>query len=129
MAGGPVQIDGDGTPYRSYLYAADLAIWLWTLLIRGERGTAYNVGSSDEVTIRDLAHRVVEVAAPGAEIRIARQPVPGAPAERYVPATERAAGLGLRPWISLGGRHSPDLRMARAPAPAMGRTPETQAFR
>jgi dTDP-glucose 4,6-dehydratase len=101
MAGGPVQIDGDGTTYRSYLYAADLAIWLWTLLIRGERCTAYNVGSSDGVTIRDLARRVVEVAAPGAEIRIARQPVPGAPAERYVPATERAAGLGLQPWVSL----------------------------
>jgi dTDP-glucose 4,6-dehydratase len=101
MAGGPVQIRGDGTPYRSYLYAADLAIWLWTLLLRGERGAAYNVGSAEEVTIRDLARRVVEVAAPGAEIRIARPPVPGVPAERYVPSTERAAGLGLRPWVSL----------------------------
>jgi nucleoside-diphosphate-sugar epimerase len=101
MAGGPVQIGGDGTPYRSYLYAADLAIWLWTLLLRGERGAAYNVGSAEEVTILDLARGVVKVAAPGAEIRIARQAVTGAPVERYVPATNRAAGLGLRPWISL----------------------------
>jgi nucleoside-diphosphate-sugar epimerase len=101
LAGGPIEIGGDGTPYRSYLYAADLAIWLWTLLLRGERGAAYNVGSAEEVTIRELARRVVEVAAPGAEIRIAREAVPGAPAERYVPSTERAAGLGLRPWVSL----------------------------
>jgi nucleoside-diphosphate-sugar epimerase len=44
---------------------------------------------------------VVEVVAPGAEIHMAKQPVPGAPALRYVPATDRAAGLGLRPWVSL----------------------------
>jgi len=101
MAGGPVEIGGDGTPYRSYLYAADLAIWLWTLLLRGESGTPYNVGSDQEVTIAELARRVVNVVAPGAEIHIAQQAVPGVPALRYVPATARAAGLGLRPWISL----------------------------
>jgi dTDP-glucose 4,6-dehydratase len=101
MAGGPVRIVGDGTPYRSYLYAADLAIWLWTLLMRGERGTAYNVGSAEEISIAELARRVTAVIAPGAEIHMAKQPVPGASALRYVPATDRAAGLGLRAWVSL----------------------------
>jgi dTDP-glucose 4,6-dehydratase len=101
IAGGPVRIAADGTPFRSYLYAADLAIWLWTLLLRGERGAAYNVGSPHEISIADLARTVVQEVAPGAEIRIAQRPVPGAPASRYVPATDRAAELGLVPWISL----------------------------
>jgi dTDP-glucose 4,6-dehydratase len=101
MAGGPVRISGDGTPYRSYLYAADLAIWLWTLLLRGENSLAYNVGSPQAISIADLARTVVQEVSPQAEIHIARQPVPGAPALRYIPNVDSAAALGLRPWVSL----------------------------
>ena len=102
LAGGPIHIAGDGTPYRSYLYAADLAIWLWTILFRGATGTAYNVGSAEQISIADLARAIAREAAPGAEIRLARQPVPGAPAARYVPDVGRAGReLGLRSWISL----------------------------
>jgi len=102
LAGGPVRISGDGTPYRSYLYAADLAIWLWTILLRGKAERPYNVGSPEAVTIRELAERMVAAVAPGMPVEAARQPVPGAPAPRYVPATERAQGeLGLKAWIGL----------------------------
>jgi dTDP-glucose 4,6-dehydratase len=100
MAGGPVQIGGDSTPYRSYLYAADLSIWLWTLLMRGESGADYNVGSPHEISIANLARRVVEVAAPGAKFRIARQPVPGplhcAMFRRRIARRDSGCALGFR---------------------------------
>jgi dTDP-glucose 4,6-dehydratase len=102
MAGDSIQILGDGTPYRSYLYAADLAVWLWTILMRGESGRPYNVGSDEAISIADLARVVVEATGSNSKIEIARTPVPGAAAARYVPCVERArTELGLRPIVSL----------------------------
>jgi nucleoside-diphosphate-sugar epimerase len=102
LAGGPIRIGGDGTPRRSYLYAADLAIWLWTILLRGESCRLYNVGSGDDLSIAELAEKVAAIVAPGIEIAIAQKPVPGAPVSRYVPSALRAENeLGLKAWISL----------------------------
>jgi len=102
MQGGPIRIGGDGTPYRSYLYAADLAIWLWTILVKGESNRPYNVGSAEEITIADLARTVENNTKPGVGMEIARQPVPGALPARYVPDVKRAElELGLRPLIGL----------------------------
>jgi dTDP-glucose 4,6-dehydratase len=102
LAGGPIRIGGDGTPRRSYLYAADLAIWLWTILLRGESCRLYNVGSPADLSIADLARKVAAIIAPGAAVEIAKQSVPGAPVARYVPSVLRAENeLGLKPRISL----------------------------
>ncbi|MBI2514257.1 MAG: NAD(P)-dependent oxidoreductase [Opitutae bacterium] len=102
LCGGPIQVAGDGTPQRSYLYAADLAVWLWTLLFRAENGRAYNVGSGDALTIAETADRVRATIAPGATIRIARHAVPGAVPMRYVPSVRRAGQeLGLQARIPL----------------------------
>jgi nucleoside-diphosphate-sugar epimerase len=102
MAGGPIKVNGDGTPYRSYLYAADLVIWLWTILLRGASNRPYNVGSRQPVSIRELAE-VVSHTLPGQTvIQIAQKPVPGQPAARYIPDTARAEQeLDLREWVPL----------------------------
>jgi len=97
LAGRPIRIQGDGTPYRSYLHAADLAVWLWTMLFRGAPGRAYNVGSDAAISIADLARRIQ----PEGPIEIAQAPTGAAPA-RYVPDITRArAELGLEVAIGL----------------------------
>ena len=102
LRGGPIQVKGDGTPRRSYLYAADLAAWLWTILVEGRPGRAYNVGSDADLSIRELADEVRKVVAPQADVTVAKQPEPGKLAERYVPDITRArTDLRLGVWISL----------------------------
>ncbi len=102
LHGGPIQINGNGTPRRSYLYAADLAIWLWTILFKGQTCRAYNVGSESDVTIYQLAQQVAEVISPKAEIRVAKKVTPDEPIEWYVPSTFRARmELGLEAHIPL----------------------------
>lgn len=96
-----ILVKGDGTPYRSYLYAADLVIWLLTILIRGTPLRAYNVGSDEAVSIAELAERVARSMPSGQRVRIARAPGT-APPERYVPDVGRAKNeLGLQIWHDL----------------------------
>jgi dTDP-glucose 4,6-dehydratase len=91
LRGGPIQVHGDGSPFRSYLYASDLAVWLWTILFRGRCRRAYNVGSEDAVNIAAVANQVA-FAAPSqkVDVRIALSPAAGVPVHRYVPLTARA---------------------------------------
>lgn len=102
MRGGPIRIGGDGTPYRSYLYIADLITWLWVILVRGVSNRPYNAGSEEAISILDTARAVNTVCGGGCDIQVAQTPVSGAPAARYVPSTRRAqVELGLRQWTDL----------------------------
>ena len=96
LAGETVVIRGDGTPQRSYLYADDLVEWLFAVLDRGISGRPYNVGSSEALSIRELAERVRAALGAKSDIRVLGVPVPGAPPSVYVPDVSRAANeLGL----------------------------------
>ncbi len=90
----------NGTPYRSYLYAADLAIWLWTILFKGEACRPYNVGSDQEITISDLARKVAYTFG-GTFMNQEPKTMDEFPA-RYVPNVALAfRKLGLKRCISL----------------------------
>jgi len=102
LAGRPIQIQGDGTPRRSYLYGADLAVWLWTVLFRAPALVPFNVGSRNDVSILELAQAVASSLNPQTEIHVGREAIPGAPVLRYVPCVDRARELlGLRQTIAL----------------------------
>jgi nucleoside-diphosphate-sugar epimerase len=102
LQGVPIRINGNGTPIRSYLYASDLAVWMWTLLFRAPSGEAYNVGSDVEVSIADVARAVVEALDVALEIRISGEVPPGIVRSRYIPSIKKAREqLGLQVTVGL----------------------------
>lgn len=93
-----IVVAGDGTPVRTYLYAADLAVWLLALLARGRTGLAYNVGSDVEMTLAEAAYRIRDSLSPGKPVDI-RGKFTASSRARYVPNVSRAQEhLGVKVW-------------------------------
>jgi nucleoside-diphosphate-sugar epimerase len=53
----PLRIWGDGSCIRSYMSGEDLGRLMWAVLLKGESGEAYDIGSDEPVTMLELARR------------------------------------------------------------------------
>lgn len=98
--GKSITINGDGTAIRTYMYAADLSIWLLKLLISSDGLSVFNVGGKDVYTIKELAEKVVSVLNSDVSICVATKPDENKQRSRYVPDTGKAVNLlGLRQQV------------------------------
>jgi len=86
----PIRITGDGTPRRSYLYASDLMVWLWTILLKGNACRIYNVGSEKDLSILELATLTTKTLGSDSVVEVLGQSSIEQPPNRYVPSTLRA---------------------------------------
>jgi dTDP-glucose 4,6-dehydratase len=97
-----IHVNGDGTPKRSYIYAADLAIWLWTILFRAPAMEAFNVGSERAISILEPAHTVSATLGRTANVQVGQEAIQGIPIQQYVPSTQKAQHeLGLKCEIAI----------------------------
>jgi nucleoside-diphosphate-sugar epimerase len=55
-----IRIWGDGNTVRSYMHGSDMAFWLWTILLCGKSGEAYDVGSDEPITMLELAKKIAK---------------------------------------------------------------------
>jgi UDP-glucose 4-epimerase len=67
LSGEPLEIHGDGTQTRCFCHVSDVVRALKGLLELAD-GEIYNVGSTERITIRALAERVLEVTKSGSEL-------------------------------------------------------------
>ena len=60
----PCNIQGSGLQKRSFLYVDDLCNAIDIILKNGEIGEIYNIASSDELTINELANKLISILSP-----------------------------------------------------------------
>jgi nucleoside-diphosphate-sugar epimerase len=94
-------IQGDGLPYRSYMYPLDLIEWLLKILLHAKPGSVYNVGSDEEVTIENLAKKIASKSN-NTSVQILGKQDRSKPRVAYVPSIQKAnLELGLKIRYSL----------------------------
>lgn len=97
ISGKSIIITGDGLSVRTFMYASDLVTWLIAILVRGESRCAYNVGSDQGLTFRELAEAISRAVSGNlGEITVLGQQTRGVAPPFYVPDITRASNsLGL----------------------------------
>lgn len=98
---GPVEftIQGDGSQTRAFVHISDFVDGFMTVLTRGANREIYNIGTEEEVSIGDVARRVL--AHFGREIRLQTTELPAGGTPRRTPSIAKLRALGYRPKISL----------------------------
>ena len=92
-------IQGDGSQTRSFIYIDDFVDGVLAMLERGEHRQVYHIGTTEEVTIRQLAELVVSQF--GRTPNILAGPAPEGGTNRRCPDITRLRALGFAPRTPL----------------------------
>jgi UDP-glucose 4-epimerase len=125
LAGEPLEIHGDGSQTRCFCHVSDVVRALTGLLDRAD-GEIYNVGSTERITIADLARRVLEATGSSSELVFVpyEEVYEGGIAEEMfhrAPAIDKIeSAIGWHPTIDLDGILADVIaftRQTQAPSP------------
>ena len=93
------QIQGSGQETRSFCFIDDFVDGLELVQERGITANVYHIGTTEEVTMADLAHRIAHQL--GRKIHILPGPIQAGSTLRRCPSIDKLAGLGYRQRIPL----------------------------
>lgn len=104
---------GSGTPRREFLHADDLADACVFLMERGIGEGLFNIGTGTDVSIRELAHTILQVVGLDGEIEFDRSKPDGTPRKLLDVSRMKALGWSARIDLQSGIRLSyEDMRLA-----------------
>jgi dTDP-glucose 4,6-dehydratase len=98
-----IRMDSDGSAARPFCYITDTLSGLFTILLKGEAGGAWNVGSEQETRIGELAEKMIAVSG-RTHLKVHRNVLPAldppARSDGY-PCTAKLRSLGWNVRVSL----------------------------
>jgi dTDP-glucose 4,6-dehydratase len=102
LQGRDIVIKGNGKPFRSYMYASDLILFLLLILIKGRSSIPYNVGSTEVYSIQEVAKMVRDISGSISEIQILNLRSNDGASEKYLPDLNNIINeFGLNDLIKL----------------------------
>ncbi len=96
-----IVIKGDGSTIRSYMYASDLIVWLWKILLKGEINQPYNVGSDEAISIKQLAEKISSISKAKVAVKILGSPVQQEQVDIYYPSITKANTINVNIKVQL----------------------------
>jgi len=101
-------IQGSGTETRSFCHISDLIRGVMAVRARGEHLGIYHIGTTEEVTIAQLAHQIA--AALSLKLELVPGSAPFGGTLRRCPNIAKAVNIGYRPLMSLDEGLPPTIR-------------------
>jgi dTDP-glucose 4,6-dehydratase/UDP-glucose 4-epimerase len=95
----PFAIQGDGRQTRAFIHIDDFTEGLLTVVAKGGHREIYNIGTTEEVAIGEVARKVV--AHFGREVRLVFSSAPAGSTLRRCPDIAKIRALGFTPRINL----------------------------
>jgi len=104
----PFPIQGSGEETRSFCHVDDLVQGVMIMREKGEHLNIYHIGTTEEVSIADLARRMAAIA--GRDIALRPSAVLAGSTPRRCPDVSKLAALGYAPRVPLEGGLPPTLK-------------------
>ena len=102
------QMQGSGRETRSFCHISDLVQGVMVMRSRGEHLGIYHIGTSEEVAIGDLAHRIAGTMS--LEIELISTSTLAGSTPRRCPDISKLVGLGYQPRVQLNEGLPPTVR-------------------
>jgi dTDP-glucose 4,6-dehydratase len=101
LAGKPMTIHGEGKSTRNFIHVFDVASAVQTILHHGEIANIYNIGGDCELSVMEVATRVLAILKPGAALDTWVEKVPDRlfNDRRYAVKNDALVALGWTPTI------------------------------
>jgi dTDP-glucose 4,6-dehydratase len=83
------------------MYASDLMVWLWKILLKGEINQPYNVGSDEGFSIKQLAEKISSISNSKVSVKILGVPVQKEHIDIYCPSITKAQTINAHIKVQL----------------------------